>query len=152
MDHSSADREIDERYWSWGTAASRPRILHVMLRVSDLDRSLHFYCSGLGMKVLDLHDFEAGRFTLAFLSYGGYDDGPAIELTHNWDSETAYSHGTGYGHVAIGVPNIDAMCDRLAEHGAEVTVAPKQMVAGAPKLAFLKDPDGYMVELIQTRI
>jgi len=104
------------------------------------------------MQLLDRYDFEQGRFSILFLSYAGYRDGPAaIELTYNWDRDEDYTHGSGYGHVAIGVPDVAAMYERLAQYGGAQVTAPKAMVAGAPQLAFVKDPDGYAIELIQTR-
>lgn len=136
--------------WVWGESSKRPRLLHAMLRVRDLDVSLRFYCDGLGMTLLDRYDFEAGRFSIIFLSYSGYRDGQAaLELTFNWDQSEGYTHGSGYGHIAIGVPNVRAMWERLNEYGGKQGTAPKQMIAGAPELAFVQDPDGYAIELIQ---
>ncbi|MCW1385020.1 VOC family protein [Novosphingobium sp. KCTC 2891] len=138
--------------WAWGEDADRPRILHSMIRIRDVDASLRFYCDGLGMTLLDRHDFEQGRFSILFLSYAGYRDGPAaLELTWNWDQAEAYSHGTGYGHVAIGVPDVQAMWERLKDFGGAPGSAPRAMLDGAPQLAFIKDPDGYSIELIQIR-
>jgi lactoylglutathione lyase len=146
----SATSAIDP-LWVWGEHADRPRVLHSMLRVRDLDAALRFYCDGLGMRVLDRYDIEAGRFSILFLSYAGYRDGPAaIELTHNWDRDEDYSHGSGYGHVAIGVPDVAAMWERLPAYGGRQGSAPRAMMAGAPQLAFVHDPDGYAIELIQT--
>jgi len=145
----SATDELDP-LWAWGEHADRPRILHSMLRVRDVDASLRFYCDGLGMTLLDRYDFEAGRFSILFLSYSGYRDGAAaLELTYNWDQDGEYTHGSGYGHVAIGVPNVAAMWERLAEYGGRQGTPPKQLMAGAPQLAFVTDPDGYAIELIQ---
>lgn len=144
-----ATSEIDP-LWVWGEHADRPRLLHSMLRVRDVDASLRFYCEGLGMTLLDRYDFEAGRFSILFLSFSGYRDGEAaIELTYNWDQNEGYTHGSGYGHVAIGVPDVRAMWERLADFGGKQGTAPKQMMAGAPELAFVQDPDGYAIELIQ---
>jgi lactoylglutathione lyase len=138
--------------WSWGVEDTAPRMLHVMLRIRDIDASLRFYRDGLGMHLLDRHDVPQGRFSILFLSFAGYRDGPAaIELTYNWDQEEAYSHGSGYGHIAIGVPDIEAAFARLIDHGGAAKTAPKQMIPGTPMLAFVTDPDGYAVELIQTR-
>lgn len=138
--------------WVWGEADDRPRVLHSMLRVRDVDASLRFYCDGLGMTLLDRYDFEQGRFSILFLSFAGYRDGPAaLELTYNWDTDADYTLGSGYGHLAIGVPDVTAMYERLADHGGTQVTAPKTMLAGAPELAFVKDPDGYAVELIQIR-
>ena len=146
----AAGKAVDESLWVWGTDATRPRLLHTMVRVRDLAKSLAFYCEGLGMAPISRYDSEQGRFTLVFLSFTDFASGPAIELTHNWDQPEDYSHGSGYGHVAIGVPDIHGMCAKLQAHGGLVTTAPKMMVPGAPALAFVKDPDGYAIELIQT--
>ena len=144
--------DATDAMWAWGDKADGPRVLHSMIRVRDVDASLKFYCEGLGMQLLDRYDFEQGRFSILFLSYAGYRDGPAaIELTYNWDRDEDYTHGSGYGHVAIGVPDVAAMYERLAQYGGAQVTAPKAMVAGAPQLAFVKDPDGYAIELIQTR-
>jgi lactoylglutathione lyase len=147
-----AEAETVDRLWVWGEDAEQPRVLHSMVRVRDVDASLRFYCEGLGMRLLDRYDFEQGRFSILFLSFGGYRDGQAaLELTYNWDQPESYSHGTGYGHVAVGVPDVQAAYDRLAGFGGTQTVAPKLMSAGGPQMAFVKDPDGYSIELIQIR-
>lgn len=146
----SEQRPIDP-LWVWGEDSTSPRLLHAMLRVRDLEASMRFYCDGLGMNLLDRYDFEAGRFSILFLSYAGYRDGQAaLELTYNWDQQDDYSHGDGYGHVAIGVPDVPAMWARLAEFGGRQSTPPKSMMPGAPLLAFVTDPDGYAIELIQT--
>lgn len=144
-----ADKQFDP-LWAWGEDGHAPRVLHSMIRVRDVDAALRFYCDGLGMTVLDRYDIEAGRFSIIFLSYAGYRDGPAaIELTYNWDQNEDYTHGSGYGHIAIGVPNVAAMWSRLAEFGGRQGTAPKSLMPGAPELAFVYDPDGYAIELIQ---
>ena len=136
--------------WVWGETADQPRVLHSMIRVRDVEAALRFYRDGLGMSLLDRYDFEQGRFSILFLSFGSYRDGQAaLELTYNWDQAEDYSHGSGYGHVAIGVPDVGAMYERLARYGGTPVTAPKKMMAGAPELAFVKDPDGYAIELIQ---
>jgi len=138
--------------WVWGETADKPRVLHSMVRVRNVDAALRFYRDGLGMTLLDRYDFEKGRFSILFLSFAGYRDGPAaLELTYNWDQAEDYSHGSGYGHVAIGVPDVVAMYDRLADYGGTQVGPPKAMMEGAPQLAFVKDPDGYAIELIQIR-
>lgn len=145
-----SDEKPSDSLWVWGEAAEKPRLLHSMLRVRNIDAALRFYCEGLGMSLLDRYDFEAGRFSILFLSYAGYREGPAaLELTYNWDQDGDYTHGTGYGHIAIGVPDVPAMWGRLAAYGGRQGTAPKAMVPGAPQLAFVYDPDGYAVELIQ---
>lgn len=136
--------------WVWGEEEVAPRLLHAMLRVRDVDAALRFYCDGLGMRQLDRYDFEQGRFSILFLSYAGYRDGQAaLELTYNWDQDDAYTHGNGYGHIAIGVADVTAMWERLPDFGGRQGSAPKAMLAGAPQLAFVYDPDGYAIELIQ---
>jgi lactoylglutathione lyase len=151
MDDRTATEQFNPAYWPWGTAATAPRFLHTMIRVRDVDASIRFYVEGLGMKLLDRYDFDSGRFSLVYLAFDGYEGGGAMELTYNWDVKERYSHGSGYGHIAIGVPDIESAVARLEAVGAQVTVRPKKMVAGAPHLAMLKDPDGYTIELIQTR-
>jgi len=137
-------------------AATRPaladaRMLHTMLRVYDLDKSLHFYCDLLGMKLLRKHDYPEGKFSLAFVGYGGETDHTVLELTHNWGNEP-YQLGNAYGHVAIGVSDVYAACDELSKHGAKIVRPAGPMKNDASVvLAFVEDPDGYKVELIQTR-
>ena len=145
-----ADADID-RPWVWGQQADKPRILHSMIRVRDVDASLRFYCDGMGMHLLDRYDFEQHRFSILFLSFDDYEGGPALELTYNWDVEQPYGHGSGYGHVALGVPDVAQTAERLASAGGMVTREPYQLLPGGPALAFVKDPDGYSIELIQTR-
>lgn len=146
----SCNNPIDP-LWVWGEDADRPRLLHSMFRVRDVDAALRFYCDGLGMTLLTRYDFESSRFSILFLSYAGYRDGQAaIELTYNWDQGNEYTHGSGYGHVAIGVPDVTVMWERLVEFGGRQGTAPKSMMPGAPQLAFVYDPDGYAIELIQT--
>ena len=124
------------------------RILHTMIRVGNLDRSLDFYTRVLGMQLLRKHDYPDGRFTLAFVGYGPEDEHPAIELTHNWDTDR-YEIGTGYGHIALGVEDIYGACDRIRAAGGKVTREPGPMKHGTTVIAFVEDPDGYKVELIQ---
>jgi lactoylglutathione lyase len=122
------------------------KILHTMLRVSDLDASIDFYCAKLGMQLKRRNDYPGGEFTLAFV---GYEDGEhEIELTHNWDGR-AYDIGSAYGHVAIGVPDIYAVCETLRAAGVTITREPGPMKHGSTVIAFVKDPTGYPVELIQ---
>ena len=126
------------------------RLLHTMLRVGDLERSLAFYCELLGMRLLRRHDFPEGRFTLAFVGYGDEKDHTVIELTHNWDTDH-YDLGTGFGHIALGVEDIYATCDALRAKGAKIVREPGPMKHGGSEIAFIEDPDGYRIELIQTR-
>ncbi len=124
------------------------RMLHTMLRVGDLDRSLRFYTEILGMKLLRRKDYPAGRFTLAFVGYGSEKDSTVLELTYNWDSNK-YDLGNGYGHIAIGVDNIFLTCDSIRKGGGLVVREPGPMKHGATVIAFVEDPDGYKVELIE---
>lgn len=124
------------------------RLLHTMLRVSDLDASIQFYCEVLGMKLIRKQDFPNGKFTLAFVGYGAESDHTVIELTHNWDT-SAYTIGDAYGHIAIGVDDIYATCDAISAKGGKVIRAPGAMNHGTTVIAFVEDPTGYKVELIQ---
>jgi len=124
------------------------RLLHTMLRVKDLDESLRFYCDVLGMKLLRRKDYPAGRFTLAFVGYGNESETAVIELTHNW-GKTDYVLGDAYGHIALGVPDIRAAIERLRTTGARITREPGPMKHGTTVIAFLEDPNGYKIELIE---
>ncbi|GMU47305.1 MAG: lactoylglutathione lyase [Pseudomonadales bacterium] len=123
------------------------KLLHTMLRVGDLDRSIHFYTELLGMKLLRRMDFPGGRFTLAFVGYGSEKDNAVLELTHNWDTDR-YELGTAYGHIAIGVEDVYAACERIRAGGGKVVREPGPMQHGSTVLAFVEDPDGYRVELL----
>jgi lactoylglutathione lyase len=124
------------------------RLLHTMLRVGNLDRSLQFYCDVLGMKLLRKKDYPGGEFTLAFVGYGDETDHTVLELTYNWGVE-AYDLGTAYGHIALGVNDIDQTCAHIKAMGGEVVREPGPMKHGSTVIAFVRDPDGYKVELIQ---
>lgn len=126
------------------------RMLHTMIRVGNLDASIDFYTRLLGMKLLRRQDYPDGRFTLAFVGYGEEADNTVIELTHNWDT-ASYDLGTGFGHVALGVPDIHATCDQLARAGAKITRPPGPMKHGSTVIAFIEDPDGYKIELIERK-
>lgn len=128
---------------------SKFRMLHTMIRVKDLDRSLAFYTGLLGMQLLRKKDYPDGKFTLAFVGYGSEEQNAVIELTHNWGREEPYEIGTGFGHLALGVPDIYKTCEQLAAAGAKVTRAPGPMKFGGSVIAFIEDPDGYKIELIQ---
>ncbi len=129
--------------------AGRYRLAHTMLRVKDLDRSLDFYTRILGMKVLRQKEYPDGKFTNTFVGYGPEETHPAIELTYNWDQEEAYDLGNGWGHVALEVPDVYATCEKLAEAGAKITRPPGPMKHGTRVIAFVEDPDGYKVELLE---
>ena len=124
------------------------RILHTMLRVGDLERSKKFYTEVMGMKLLREKQYPSGKFTLAFVGYGGEDSTAVIELTHNWDT-SKYELGSGYGHIAIGVADVYAACDRIRERGGKITRQPGPMAGGTSVLAFVEDPDGYKIELLE---
>ena len=129
--------------------AGRYRLAHTMMRVKDLDKSLDFYTRILGMKVLRQKEYPDGKFTNTFVGYGPEDTHPAIELTYNWDQEEAYDLGNGWGHVALEVPDVYATCEALAEAGAKITRPPGPMKHGTRVIAFVEDPDGYKVELLE---
>jgi len=126
------------------------RFLHTMLRVGDLQRSIDFYTRGLGMKVLRTRDVPEGKYTLAFLGYGPEDTHPAIELTYNY-GVASYELGTGYGHIAIGTPDVPAACEAIRGAGGTITREPGPVKHGTTVIAFAADPDGYKVELIERK-
>lgn len=124
------------------------RLLHTMLRVGNLERSLDFYCNVLGMKLLRQKDYPSGEFTLAFIGYGDESDNTVLELTYNWGKES-YNLGDAYGHIAIGVDDIYGTCEEIRAKGGKVSREPGPMKHGSTVIAFVEDPDGYKVELIQ---
>ena len=126
------------------------KMLHTMIRVGNLDRSLAFYTELLGMRLLRKKDYPEGRFTLAFVGYGDEADHTVVELTHNWDT-ARYEIGSGFGHLALGVPDIYHTCDELRTRGAKITREPGPMKHGTTEIAFVEDPDGYKIELIQLK-
>lgn len=122
--------------------------LHTMLRVRDLDASLTFYTSLLGMQELRRRDVPEGKYTLAFIGYGDETDHTVLELTYNWGVDD-YEIGTAFGHLAIGVPDVYATVERLRQAGARVTREPGPVKFGTTVIAFIEDPDGYKIELIE---
>jgi len=124
------------------------RMLHTMIRVGDLDRSISFYTEVLGMKLLRRKDYPSGKFTLAFVGYGDEADHTVLELTHNWDTGS-YDLGTGYGHIALAVEDAAAACDAIREKGGNVVREAGPMKHGGSVIAFVEDPDGYKIELIE---
>lgn len=126
------------------------RILHTMLRVGDLEKSIAFYTDVLGMKMLRRRDYPEGKFTLAFVGYQDETDGAVLELTHNWDVKK-YDLGNGYGHIAIEVDNAYQTCADVKERGGKVTREAGPMKHGATVIAFVEDPDGYKIEFIQKK-
>ena len=123
------------------------RILHTMLRVADLQQSINFYTNILGMKLLRKQDYPTGRFTLAFLGFTDESKGAAIELTYNWDTKS-YKHGNAFGHIAIQVDDVYKSCEKIKQAGGNVIREAGPMKHGSRILAFVKDPDGYMIELL----
>lgn len=124
------------------------RILHTMLRVGDLDKSVDFYTHVFGMKLLRRKDYPEGRFTLAFVGYGDEAHNTVLELTCNWDTHE-YDLGDGFGHIAIAVEDAYKACDEIRAKGGEVTREAGPMKHGSTVIAFVKDPDGYKIELIE---
>ena len=125
------------------------RFLHTMIRVKDLDKSLAFYTEQLGMNLIRKRDYPTGKFTLAFVGYGDEEHNTVVELTHNWDQAEPYALGTGFGHLAVGVPDVAAACQIAAKAGGTVTRPAGPVKFGTTIIAFVKDPDGYMIELVQ---
>ncbi len=125
------------------------RMAHTMIRVRDLEKSLDFYTRILGMKVLRRKDYPDGKFTNTFVGYGPEDSHAVIELTHNWGREEPYDLGNGWGHVALEVPDVYATCEALQEAGAKITRPPGPMKHGTRVIAFVEDPDGYKIELLE---
>ncbi len=132
-----------------GIDTSRFRLLHTMIRVFDLERSVDFYCRLMGMKLLRKREVEAGRYTIAFVGYGDDATDTVVELTYNWDQKEPYALGTGFGHLAIGVSDIYATCKALAAEGVKIPRAPGPLKFGTVNIAFVEDPDGYKIELIE---
>jgi lactoylglutathione lyase len=121
-----------------------------MIRVGDLNKSLDFYTDVLGMKLLRKADYPDGKFTLAFVGYDSEENTSVLELTHNWDTKS-YELGSGYGHIAVGVDDAYAACDAVRIKGGKVTREAGPMKHGTTVIAFVEDPDGYKIELIQGR-
>ena len=126
------------------------RILHTMIRVGNLDRSIAFYTEVLGMRLLRRNDYPDGRFTLAFVGYGEESEGAVIELTFNWDT-SAYELGNGFGHIALEVADAYAACAEIKKCGGRVTREAGPMKHGTTVIAFVEDPDGYKIELIERK-
>ena len=124
------------------------KMLHTMIRVLDIERSIDFYTRLLGMKLLRKKDFPGGRFTNVFVGYGSEDTHAVVELTHNWDQVEPYDLGSGYGHIALGVKDIYKVCEDLEKSGAKIPRKPGPMKHGTTHIAFIEDPDGYKIELV----
>ena len=132
-----------------GPDTSHFRLLHTMIRVFDLERSIDFYCRLMGMKLLRKREVEAGRYTIAFVGYGDDATHTVVELTYNWDQKEPYTIGSGFGHLAIGVSDIYGTCKLLAQEGVKIPRAPGPLKFGTVNIAFVEDPDGYKIELIE---
>ena len=144
--------DVATRTKSAGTIdASRFRLLHTMIRVKDLDKSLDFYTRLLGMKLIRKKDYPTGEFTLAFVGYGDEESSTVIELTHNWPQKEPYAIGSGFGHLAIGVPDVYGVCERLAKEGVKIPRPAGPMKHGGSVIAFVEDPDGYKIELVERK-
>ena len=128
---------------------SQARLLHTMLRVKDLDASVAFYTKLLGMKELRRREVPDGKYTLAFVGYGDESSEAVIELTFNWDQTTPYDLGTGFGHLTVGMPDVYKACADLKAGGAKITREAGPVKHGTTVIAFVEDPDGYKVELVQ---
>lgn len=124
------------------------RILHTMIRTGDMDRSVAFYTEVLGMKLLRRNDYPEGRFTLAFVGYGDEANNTVIELTHNW-GVASYEHGNAFGHIAIAVDDVYAACADIKRRGGNVIREAGPMKGGTTTIAFVSDPDGYKIELLE---
>jgi lactoylglutathione lyase len=131
------------------SARPSPCLLHTMLRVRDLDRSLGFYCGLLGMRELRRMEFPAQRFSLVYIGYEDDRQAAALELTWNWDQAEPYTHGSGYGHLGIGVADLAGTCARLEAAGTPIPRPPGEMLRSGIHIAFVEDPDGYGIELIE---
>lgn len=123
------------------------RLLHTMLRVGDLQKSIQFYTDVLGMELLRQKDYPKGKFTLAFLGYGNEEENTVLELTHNWGVEN-YELGQGYGHIAIEVEDVYKTAEKIKQNGGKITREAGKMNAGTTVIAFAEDPDGYQIEFI----
>jgi lactoylglutathione lyase len=126
------------------------RFLHTMIRVGDLEKSIDFYTRILGMKLLRRKDYPKGKFTLAFLGYGDESDSTCLELTHNWET-SSYDRGNGFGHLAIEVPDVHQAVEEIRAKGGTIQREPGAMNAGTTVLAFVEDPDGYAIELLNRK-
>jgi lactoylglutathione lyase len=126
------------------------RLLHTMIRVKDLDRSVDFYTKLLGMKELRRREVPEGKYTLSFVGYAEESSGAAVlELTYNWDQKDGYDLGNGFGHLAVGLPDVYKACEEMRKAGAKITREPGPVKFGTTVIAFVEDPDGYKVELVQ---
>ncbi len=145
------DEGFNPAHWIWGTDDESPRVLHTMIRVREFEPALRFYIQGLGMKVYSEFSVPVRRVDAKFIGYEGFSHGGMLELTRLWNHEGPHTHGSGYGHVSVGAPDLVGTLERLTGMGAKVITPPTVLLAGAPLVAFVEDFDGYAIELIQTR-
>ncbi len=131
--------------------SSEFKMLHTMIRVLDIDKSIEFYCNHFGMSLIRRKDYPGGKLTLAFVGYGDEDNNTIIEFTHNWGREEPYELGDAFGHIALGVPDVYKTCEELEKEGVEIPRPPGPMKHGGSVIAFVRDPDGYMVELMEKK-
>jgi lactoylglutathione lyase len=132
-----------------GSGAVEGRMLHTMIRVFDLDKSIDFYTRHLGMKLLRKREVPEGKYTLAFVGYTDEETNAVVELTYNWGQKEPYAIGTGFGHLAIGIPDVYGTCEKLGKAGVKITRAAGPVKFGTSVIAFIEDPDGYKIELVQ---
>jgi lactoylglutathione lyase len=150
-DAATATKDFDPALWTWGTHDTQMRYLHAMIRVQDFGPAERFYIEGLGMKVLTKFTVPMRRVDAMFIGFADYAQGGLLELVKPWDHEGPHTHGSGYGHIAIGAPDILGTLQKLTSMGVEVTTPPTVLLPGGPRVAFVKDFDGYAIELIETR-
>jgi lactoylglutathione lyase len=143
MDTRTADKKAAAK-----PVVGKARMLHTMIRVLDLEKSIDFYTNKLGMTLSRRSDNETGRYTVAFVGYGDEKDATVVELTHNWDRKEPYDLGTAFGHLAIGVDDIYGICAKLAADGVKVPRPAGPVKGGTTVIAFIEDPDGYKIELV----
>jgi lactoylglutathione lyase len=142
--------EFDPALWVWGSEDRQPRFLHTMIRVREFEPALRFYIDGLGMKVLSRFSVPVRRVDAMFIGYADFAQGGMLELVRLWDHQGPHTHGSGYGHISVSAPDLEATLAKLVGMGVEVITPPTVLLAGGPKVAFVKDFDGYAIELIQT--
>lgn len=128
---------------------TQPRTLHTMLRVKDLEKSVEFYTKKMGMHELRRSEVPDGKYTLVFVGFAPDSEQAAVELTYNWDQTDGYEIGTGFGHLAFGLPDIYKACDEMRAAGVKISREPGPVKFGTTVIAFVEDPDGYKIELIQ---
>jgi len=150
MASDTSEVDFETRRFIWGTDVKKPRLLHIALRVREFEPALRFYIDGLGMKLIDRINIGPSRVKIIFLGYGDYDSGGLLELCCYSDDQSPHTHGTGFDHISIGVADVRATVAKLQALGAEIRVPPMNYLGKGPCLAYVKDPNGYPVELIQT--